>query len=298
MTFAIWLVPPTVVECVSHSFERRKTRSAVAGSALYRNFSFQIASLYLLAVGGVIWYSVRDILASPLCAGQILGATVPKVAVYFMVFVIARIGITLPMLLLRLYGLWQGVRQLTGASPEQQEEEPCWWSYEGTNIAIVLVLANMYSVIAPWIMPLCAVYFAVASAVYRWLFKNVYAPEFDGAGQCWIGLFNTAMVGLFAGSLTLCGIVALDGVLTVQFFATWLLPVLIGLFQVRYNDVYGRLAEVMPLELAIEVDRNEGPLVVEKFDPNLYKDPMLLAFDPEETSMSTSSGSSSDDDES
>ena len=83
---------------------------------------------------------------------------------------------------------------------------------EVTNITIVFVLALMYCVVAPLMMPACIsagpegllyvvseagltlleprstrglIYFGLAFTVYKWLFVHVYSKQFDLMGELW-----------------------------------------------------------------------------------------------------------------
>merc|ERR1712048_438598 len=135
------------------------------------------------------------------------------------------------------------------------------------------VLANMYAVISPLIMPLCAVYFALAAGVYRWLFTNVYSEEFDSAGAFWQELFTGSMFGLLLGVLSLCGIAGLRGTSKPYFLGSWLLPLFIIWFKYRC-DKYSKYAAFMPLEDAVAVDRGARDKVIQGFTADFYMDPI------------------------
>ena len=271
--------------------EGQKLREQVARTTLIRNFYFQLASLYALVGGGTFWASARQIVMKPFCAGQILALSIPKVAVYFTTFVIARVGYAL-LWILQLdrvcVGLCGTLRRASGklvrlcicCGPRRKKEpapplEPvaCWIGYEVTPMAIVLVIANMYSIIMPLVMPTCALYFAVASCMYRWLFISVYTQDFDCEGAFWYEIFNGSMVGLHLGALVVCGIVMGRRPLSLQMWTAWLLPVLTIRFQVRCNARFQPLASAMSLEDAVAVDRRMGP-TTEGCSPDYYVDPI------------------------
>eukprot|EP00929_Paragymnodinium_shiwhaense_P067687 TRINITY_DN34034_c0_g1_i2.p1 TRINITY_DN34034_c0_g1~~TRINITY_DN34034_c0_g1_i2.p1 ORF type:complete len:777 (-),score=171.94 TRINITY_DN34034_c0_g1_i2:289-2619(-) len=313
------LLLPHALEWISTTVEGRKLKSSVARKMLLRNVQFQLASLYMLAIGGVMWDSYKEILTRPFCSGAILGVSIPKVSVYFMIFVLARVGTTLPLLLLRVPALAGGAfKACTSRKPaktdaledsasedeDEEEETPpvfCWWGYEGTNLVIVLVLGTMYCIISPLIMPICFLYFVVAGGVHRWMFTNVYAEEFDGEGCCWSPLFNGSTIGMLLGTITLCGVAGLKfGVQHPAFFIMWLLPLLIIRFQYYCHKRYAPYADYMPFEDAVSVDRGVGPEIVSAFDSAFYKDPILtldvdsiavMSDDNEESVEMTDSGS-------
>merc|ERR1712050_655753 len=79
----------------------------------------------------------------------------------------------------------------------------CAYGSEAATAALVMVIGLTYSFIAPAILPACAIYFGLAALVYRWLFTYVYTPEFDSEGAFWYDLFNSVLLGLLLGTLSL-----------------------------------------------------------------------------------------------
>uniref|UniRef100_A0A7S4Q4I3 CSC1/OSCA1-like 7TM region domain-containing protein n=1 Tax=Alexandrium monilatum TaxID=311494 RepID=A0A7S4Q4I3_9DINO len=269
-------------------WECRKLRSAIARKVLIRNLYFQLASLYYVVIGGIL---SRDLLSAwtdaPLsCLAKRFGHAIPQVAVYFANFVMARIGLSLPMLLLRPWAL------LGRLCRRQSEEEPpvhCWIGYEATNLVIVLVVANMYAVIAPLIMVLCVVYFALAGYVYNYLFRYVYTAEFDCQGRFWEELFHGAMSGLLLGALTVTGVVGAKADTEFPFYVMSVLLVIILIFKHNVHSFFHKRSLYMPFEDAIKVDRTVGPDLVRRFDSMYYVDPIerLAGDEAQDASISS-----------
>lgn len=126
-----------------------------------------------------------------------------QVSLYFTQFVIARIGISLPLLLIRIPAI------LSLLARTKPEPAYCIMETEITNIAIVFVIGSMYCVIAPVIMPACLIYFGLAFGIYKWLFTHVYETEFDCAGEMWYSVFNGLIIGMMFGMLSVCGIASI-----------------------------------------------------------------------------------------
>lgn len=276
---------PYMLEALSLGLEGRKQKSTIARKVLIRNLYFQLASLYFMVIGGVLSKDLITLVTSmPFpCLAEKFGQSVPQVAVYFLNFVMARAGLSLPFLLLRPYALFCGFKYMW-KKEEYKEPIYCWFGYEATNLVIVLVVANMYAIIAPLITVLCVVYFALASCVYNYLFRYVYSPEFDCQGRFWEELFQGAMAGLWLGTLTVTGVVTLYSSTSHAFYAMGVLLLLIMVFSRQAIAFYQRRSKHMPFEDAISVDRTVGPELVRKFKDSYYLDPIekleLPADDP------------------
>eukprot|EP00930_Biecheleria_cincta_P039024 TRINITY_DN26835_c0_g1_i1.p1 TRINITY_DN26835_c0_g1~~TRINITY_DN26835_c0_g1_i1.p1 ORF type:complete len:814 (+),score=94.06 TRINITY_DN26835_c0_g1_i1:68-2443(+) len=243
---------PYVLRFVGLRVESRKTNTDIVYSILWRNFAFQLITLWLTVFSSSLLDSVGAIWEHPNCMYYILGASIPKVSVYFIQFVVARTGISLPLLLLRVSSLF---KLLT--SPDEAEPVYCYFDTQITNVCIVFVLGLMYSVVAPIIMPVCIVYFGLASVVFKWLFVHVYSSEFDLEGRAWFVAFRGLIVGSLFGNIALCGLAVVNcGANTPQFYATGVLPFVIMFFARDCENRYRRAASVMSYQNAVQVDED------------------------------------------
>eukprot|EP00931_Biecheleriopsis_adriatica_P033948 TRINITY_DN19665_c0_g1_i1.p1 TRINITY_DN19665_c0_g1~~TRINITY_DN19665_c0_g1_i1.p1 ORF type:complete len:824 (+),score=133.08 TRINITY_DN19665_c0_g1_i1:236-2473(+) len=304
------LLLPYILEWFATNFEGRKKKSEIARKVLIRNFTFQLFTYYLLAIGASItesWEYFKLVAARPLCAFSVLGRTLPTVSSRFTIIVLNRLGVTLPFVVLRIQSF------LSLCNIWADEPVYPWFPYEGTNLAIILIIANLYSVIAPVLMPLCALYFAVAACMYRWVFQNVYgrkleestgavndvghcaiSQEFDSGGKIWPPLYSCAMAGLLLGVISASGILSLQLVSSKQTVWNDLGPVygmlalvpLILYFWWLCERTYLTSSDGMPFEDAVTVANfilSEN--IVSEFDKDYYCDPLLkLAADSSPTS--------------
>lgn len=180
-------------------YEKCKTKSVASRRVLWRNLAFQFATLYVTVISQSLSDSFKNQLSRVMeqSMTEVLGKLsdeVPSVAWYFVSYVMARTGITLPMLLL--------FPVLSGGGPVAPD-----FAYEAASLGMVLVLGLTYSVICPIIMPVCMLYFAFAYFVYCWLFRYAYSPDFDCAGAFWRELYCGAVIGLLFGTLSLAALV-------------------------------------------------------------------------------------------
>ncbi|CAE7569462.1 TAGLN3, partial [Symbiodinium sp. CCMP2456] len=90
---------PYVFELISFRYERYKVKSEQHRIVLNRYFGYLMATLYVAVVIGSVWNTFELILKEPPKALGLVRREVPRVAIYFITFVLARVGISLPILL-------------------------------------------------------------------------------------------------------------------------------------------------------------------------------------------------------
>jgi len=267
---------PYALEVLAVHWEYTKVKSEVQRLLLRRSLRFQLATIYVTVFSGSLWKSLWLIVDKPSCTATILGKAVPSTAVYFTTFIVAKCGTTLPWMLL--YG---PVRSYVfGFSPASPAPLRCAFAAEAANLALVFVVGLTYAVVAPTVLPACALYFAGAALTYRWLFCNVYEAEFSCAGLYWCDLFNGAMLGLLFGTGALAGLLStFVEDLGVALQVIWVLAMTISYHHYRWNILYQPLCLTLPYEDAIAVDNDQGEYgcksVVAQFDPECYLDPIM-----------------------
>lgn len=288
-------VLPYILHALSETFERVKTKSRIEFKVMTRNLAFQMATLYVACFSSTLMETFSQLVESPSCAAYILGNSFPKVSAYFTNFVVVRIGTSLPLLLLRPMPLLSWLR---GKTDEEPEPEYIVYGMQLVDAAMVFLIGTMYCVVAPIIMPVCLIYFGLATVTYRWLFLNVYEPEFDAGGDFWYALFTGVMIGMILGLLTFVGVVALLGVSDSSFewFFAFIPPVMVLLCLINWNISYKQLSRTMTYEDAVGVDRDVGAEVRGMFRADLYENPMHA--DAESSDRSDYEDDDDDDDDS
>mmetsp|Transcript_45478 Transcript_45478/g.99018 ORF Transcript_45478/g.99018 Transcript_45478/m.99018 type:complete len:767 (-) Transcript_45478:75-2375(-) len=257
---------PLVFEGMARRYERHKVKSDIQRIVLYRYMGYLLATLYVAVVSGSVSGTLETILRTPPQALVEVREAVPSVAVYFITFVLARVGITIPILLFY-PGLFPG--------------SSCYFATEASDAALILVLGVTYSAIAPLILPACAAYFALASVVYRWLFLYVYEQEFDTSGSFWYDLFNWSVWGMFFSNITLMALaVGHASYNTYSFYATAVLPLTTLVFKAFCERHYARPSLFVALEDAVEADRVAEEEADVTLDYNYYVDPVLTNYSP------------------
>mmetsp|Transcript_94675 Transcript_94675/g.287636 ORF Transcript_94675/g.287636 Transcript_94675/m.287636 type:complete len:488 (-) Transcript_94675:339-1802(-) len=271
------LVLPLAFALLSMGYEGCKTKSQITRSVLRRNFRYQLCTLYVSVFCGSIaaHEQLRKIAMQPEELFVVLSEEVPQVATYFIMYVMARAGIGLPLLLLYPAVHLRNFRQATQQGPPPM---PCYFEAEAAHLGLVLVLGLTYSVIAPALMPVCAVFFALAALVYNWLFLYVYTPEFDCTGKCWYELCNGAMLGLVLGTLSLAALAsAFVGFGSGEFNALLALALLVLLVYSRLHYQYAVPSKFMSFADACKLDRmcEKDPRIASMLEEDYYVDPIL-----------------------
>mmetsp|Transcript_149460 Transcript_149460/g.286329 ORF Transcript_149460/g.286329 Transcript_149460/m.286329 type:complete len:153 (+) Transcript_149460:58-516(+) len=129
-------------------------------------------------------------------------------------------------------------------------------------------------------MPACALYFGLASLVYRYLFLNVYTPSVDRAGALWYDLFQASALGLIIGNCVMTSLAALyQGWSSPEFMLMVPLPVLSAGFLSYCNHFLRPASLCMTFRDAVETDRRcaqdvAASSVMQQFRTDYYLDPM------------------------
>lgn len=85
--------------------------------------------------------------------------------------------------------------------------------------------------IAPLLIPLCAIYYAMAYNLYKYQLLFVYINHYQSGGFMWYAVFKRSMVGLIFGICTLLCYLAVRGDNYARpFYVLVPLPFLVGLF--------------------------------------------------------------------
>merc|ERR1711971_3991 len=177
-------VLPIVFRFVSYRYEGYKIMSDVETLVLSRNWQIQLATLYVTVLSGTVSGAASShhahenlvaILQSPRQFFRIVREEVPQVACYFTNYVIAKIGMSLPFLVLwpAAY-IWRpdwipgaGVVQTPKSGEGSETSKPTKtpirpnFATQASDLAQILVLGLTYSIMAPAIMPVCALYFGL-----------------------------------------------------------------------------------------------------------------------------------------
>lgn len=267
-------VLPMLFQSQAVGLKRLKSKAEIQRFVLKHYIAYLLATLYVCVVSGssaIFLPTLMKIEEHPRQLTEILGQELPIQANFFVQFVTVRLCV-LPVRLLQIPYVLKSFRG-------QEVPRHCDFAHFAGDAAMVLVLGLTYAVINPFALPVCVMYFSLASIVYRWLFNCAYTSEFDGSGRLWYNLSSAAMLGLFIGTLALWGLASsFCGVGSGQSYFAGFLPLIVALFYFYCKTALLKPSEEVSLEEALAADRTErGPSggVVASFTSTFYLDPAL-----------------------
>lgn len=271
---------PCLLELMGKRLEGEKTKSEIQVATTGRYLLFLLVTIYCTIVGNSLLLAMCQILEQPSNIFQILQKEVPAVASYFITYVMARAGLSAPMLLLfAIISAWE-----PSDSQGRLIIRPNY-AMESSQLVLVLVLGMTYCIIAPMISFACLIYFALTSLIYMFLFLYVYTPEYDCQGRTWNDMFRTSLLGLLLGVASLAGIASsYIGPMSKSFVALWFLVVfIVALFPI-FESVYAVPAKYIPLEVAREIDKACVGKTLGWLHSDYYLDPVITGFSDGTTS--------------
>jgi len=261
---------PELLEAVGRRIEQEKIKSRVQVVVVGRYLRFLMVTIYITIIGGGLLQSMCKILEDPYDVFDLLQEEVPQVATYFISYVMARAGLSAPMLLL--FAIFSTCER----DDKQRILVRPNYAMEASNLVLVMVLGMTYCIIAPMITFACTAYFALTSLIYSWLFLYVYTPEYDCKGQMWSHMFNGSLVGFLLGAASLAGIASTYvGPTSGSFIATLGLCLLVTMLFPYFRITYGQPAEHIPLEVAREVDMGVSAHIDIFLNAGYYFDPVI-----------------------
>mmetsp|Transcript_24261 Transcript_24261/g.68829 ORF Transcript_24261/g.68829 Transcript_24261/m.68829 type:complete len:1095 (-) Transcript_24261:91-3375(-) len=277
---------PVLLEIMGTRVEGVKSKSKVQIQCVGRYLAFLMVTIYCTIVGSSLLKSMCQALSQPSKVFDILQAEVPSVACYFITYVLARAGLSAPMLLLfSVLSVWEP-RDKYGRLIIRPN-----YAMEASQLVLVLVLGMTYCIIAPMVSFACMAYFALTTLVYSWLFLYVYTPEYDCHGKMWPQLFKGTLVGLLVGVLSLAGVAsAYVGPTSGCFAGCFCLASLIMWLFPFFEVLYARPSNFIPLEVAREIDNVCAGNVEHLFCSDYYLDPVITGKSQGLRSVDGSSG--------
>ncbi|KAK3281343.1 hypothetical protein CYMTET_10860 [Cymbomonas tetramitiformis] len=214
---------------------------------------------------------------------EAIGSSVPKSSFFFISYIIARIGVSLPVEMFRLGKVF--TYYLTAPTRRTPAQERAAWSskyFDFTsnlgNLHLLVLLGLVYALVAPLVCVAAWLYFYFAKYVYynhdrweggvaplvcvaAWLYfffaKYVYYNQllfvydtkpYDTKGKIWPAIFDFFVINLAISQVILVGVLAVkqSPFLSLQMF----LPLLTGLYYFVMTNRYSKAFHHVPLDVA------------------------------------------------
>jgi hypothetical protein len=167
-----------------------KLEAEIQNSIMFRYFYYQVVNVYVTVgcAGLEITSQIKDILSRPAILISILGVRIPAVSLFFCNLVILKIFLAIPLEMLRppvlvgLLGLGAIVDKRTSTRREFRtgafDEYPMLYGWVYPQLLFVLMIVQVYSCIAPLLMPFGVIFFFFSYYMYKYQLLYVYGKSF------------------------------------------------------------------------------------------------------------------------
>jgi hypothetical protein len=284
---------PFLFDFISRSYEGQKTESEIQGLVLTRYFYYLLANVFVALTLGSVTYSMKGIINNPANILSILGTSVPSFSIYFSQFVIIKTFTGIPLEMLRLGPLIVilGTKLVTNKKTITRREmrsgvfsdPPMLYGWIYPNLLMVLMIAVTYWCIAPFVLPFCAMFYALAYLMYKYQLLYVYVNPEQSGGFLWYSVFDKSMVALLWGVSTLmCYLIIRRTFFSGPFYFLIPLPFIISIFWRNCDQAFKVQALNLSLESAIYIDmqhdsnKADGMAIpLDEFNPLLFRQSSL-----------------------
>jgi hypothetical protein len=227
----------------------------------------QLANIYVTVTAGSIFEALTDILDDPRSVLTLLGAALPKVAVYFTNLITVKVVAGLMMELCfggRPLKFWKILCIETFTNPKLRTKydrthgvfEPSepWYGRFFADFLLVLLVVFTYQCIAPFVSIAGLVYFLLAEVIYKYQLVHCFWPLYESGGLYFYTLFRQIVLGATCGLVTTIGYVSIrGGISQVAFLVP--LPFIVVIYGMRMARDGNRSSNLLSLDKAAMVDR-------------------------------------------
>eukprot|EP00899_Mesostigma_viride_P029634 jgi/Mesvir1/9856/Mv22392-RA.1 len=243
------------------SMEGGVSFSSAEVSAFAKYFVFIVVNIWFAsAVGVSVFASINEMVDHPDQIHLFLAASIPGSANLFINYMLVSIAL-MPLELVDPVGLlWYLFKSRLLCFTERDHKEACApprLPYHSAlpNELMTILLGIIYCNINPIILPLCIVRLAVGYLVWTNQILRKYNDPFDNGGRIWPKVHHRVLVSLAIWQVTMAGLFAINlkpapAILTI--------PMLLGtlVFHLWSKDKYGVKDDILPMDVAVKLDRN------------------------------------------
>ncbi|CAN0019014.1 unnamed protein product [Ectocarpus sp. 12 AP-2014] len=289
-----------ILKWMALHLEGYKTYSEVERAVMSRYFFYQLANVFVTIGAGSIKDAIEKILEQPRELLNVLGETVPNVAVYFINLIIVKVVTGLLLELCfggRSLKFWRiliaetftdpGLRTKAGKTRGAYEPSEPWYGRFFADFLLIMLIVFTFQVIAPVVAVAGLLYFVFAEIIYKYQLLHCYWPLYESGGLFFQKLFRQLVVGAVAGQVTLIGYMSIrQGLRQWPFLLP--LPLVVLYLSSRWRDAGRQTSNMLSLDKAVlqdvqnEINVREGAKPAwESFTPTAYVQPSLLPGDPD-----------------
>ncbi len=243
--------------------------------------------MYLLLLAGSAFGSLSNSLGDPTSIVNAISAALPLSSIFFINYILTQAFVGIPMLFLRIAPLLilhvtrflNNDKKLNRRSLMEGPlaDTPVAYGTTLPNALYILCISLLYWVISPPIVVVSVLFYGCCYIAWKYQYMYVIVRNFESGGKYWYGLYNYAMTGLLASTITILAYMSIkEG--AVQ--APLLIPLpFIVVMAWRYTEgQFKVLSENVPFSVAVAEDEESSAYEeIEKFTEDYLKPPSLLA---------------------
>eukprot|EP00587_Corethron_hystrix_P001045 CAMPEP_0113300316 /NCGR_PEP_ID=MMETSP0010_2-20120614/1999_1 /TAXON_ID=216773 ORGANISM="Corethron hystrix, Strain 308" /NCGR_SAMPLE_ID=MMETSP0010_2 /ASSEMBLY_ACC=CAM_ASM_000155 /LENGTH=932 /DNA_ID=CAMNT_0000153725 /DNA_START=157 /DNA_END=2955 /DNA_ORIENTATION=- /assembly_acc=CAM_ASM_000155 len=242
--------------------------SEVQMKVFSRYFLFQVINVFLVtAIAGSIFDTMAIIISRPEIALELLGASLPKMASFFITYVTMKTFLGLGVELVRIMSLLQGtVRSLLCPRATLREkrsvmvgmraiDDPGWFPFHKilAQDMLVIVIAVVYAVLAPLVLIPCALFCLFSRLLWTHHHLYVYESVFETGGMFWPKIFRRFVFGLIIAQATIAGQLIVKNAKHEAYAVIALMGLTYGFLR-STRARYDNTSSTLPLEVATVMD--------------------------------------------
>ncbi len=263
---------PIFFEVSCFYYEGIKLSSTIQQSILNRCFLFTLVNIFVTVTSGSVFKALGDIIEAPRQLPTILGLTFANISVYMVNLIAVKALSGLPIELSQILPIFRGLAR-RGA---RAIAFPYGERYSA--LLFVLLIAMMYSVIAPLVSAAATLFFSMALCTYKFLLLRCYHTPYEGGAILWGPIYKRVLICMVCSQLTLAGYCALR--MGYKQFPFLLILPIITYFSYDYNDTrYTAPSLRISRELASELDKlkeQENEDITKEFHVEAYAPPCII----------------------
>merc|ERR1712065_72036 len=213
-------------------------------------FLFLMVNVLLVTtIAGSIIPIANKLADGPLTVIDLLGQSIPGVAIFFILYVMLQALSGFPLIL----GYLKGKRAKT-AFQDRAAWSPgeIFYGAEISKSLIIFHIGLIFSTIAPVILPICTVYYAFGYVAYKYNILYVHVNTFEAGGSFWPDMATRITWGLILFQLTIIGVFAIKE--SPLGSALLPLPILVVILSRYVKRAFYLPTEVLPLGIASDID--------------------------------------------
>lgn len=173
LVLVLLLLVPIFIEQFAIRYIGFKTKSTIQAYVLARHFWFQLLTVFVTVLSGNAIVELNNVVERPAYLLDFLGSNLPRIGTYFLQLLIVKSFFSVAFELAKPHQLFldiSRVNALINRAATRRGDPPNYTEFKYGHIVpqilLVVLVASIYAVIAPLLLPLAWLFFFLAELVY------------------------------------------------------------------------------------------------------------------------------------